>query len=595
MNRDAKDAAPLPVGGCLPCDRGTWRVTARAGAKTRAALLGTVFLLSCPLPLRAQTPQNQGTTGEGSASQGTGIRNGEWSSVAGTVRLAAADEAVVSPISIPVPAGAGQVPAGQVPASEAAPTLPPRGSVPRPGQLSPNPEKPSLGNINVSPTPPVNASGIHEGDLFTLTDTPLAAFGKKMADIGIYANGYYVSTLYANVSGGQTTGTVGLGRFIYGLDFDLEKLAHVPGAAVHIQLDSDYGGLNRGVNTYSGSLLGFISTQGPDHQTRLAEFSYDQHLLDDHLRFVVGRTSLGDFFATSPLYCQFAVAICQNITPYVWSNNSNAPFEPIATWAGEIEVLPTKHTYLRFGAQQDQTASYRHGGFPWDGGWSTKNSDGVFIPVETGYETTPYEARYSGRYAVGYFHDTSTFSDPRYNTTGGKMAFVGGTPLTTNASDDIYGQFQQVIFRPDPKSQRALHVLGAVSFNTTGNTDIQSYFQLGLFFRSPFASRPDDVAGIMATDFQINHRFTGALNDRIAAQRLTGNVSNTEQIVEVNYGVSFAPGIVFKPYAYYTWHPDQLGYATNPQPRIGNAVGIGAQLFFSLNYALGLPAFFRPN
>lgn len=461
-------------------------------------------------------------------------------------------------------------------------------------QISPAPEAPRLGNINVSPSPPIDTKGDRQGSLFSLENS-LAGVGKSLANLGIYANGYYVSTLYSNVSGGSERGTIGIGRAVYGFDFDLEKMANVHGAAIHLQLESHYGGINQGVNNFSGSLLGFVATQGPNNTTRLAEFSYDQHLFDDHLRFVVGRTSLSDFFGTSPLYCQFVIGICQNITPLVWPNNSNLAFQPISTWGGEMEVLPTKHTYLRFGAEEDNPNNYRHSGFPWDAGWSTKNATGVFLPVEIGYATAAEEDRYASRYALGFFHDTSTFYDPRYSTNGSKLAFSGGAQRPLGASEDIYVQAQQIVWRPSVESPRALYVISAASFNITANTNVQSYYQLGMFMRGPFASRPDDSFGLMGTHFMLNHKYTGALNDRIAAQGLSGNVSNTEQILEVNYGVSFAPGMAIKPYAYYTWHPDQLGYETVPKPHIANAVGVGAQLFISLNYAFGLPAFYRPN
>jgi carbohydrate-selective porin OprB len=99
------------------------------------------------------------------------------------------------------------------------------------------------------------------------------------------------------------------------------------------------------------------------------------------------------------------------------------------------------------------------------------------------------------------------------------------------------------------------------------------------------------VFGVMGTDYNINNKYTDSLDQQIAANGGTGTVAHTEQTYELNYGVSLAPGIQLKPYAFYTVHPDQLVYGEVPSGHIKNAFGVGAQLFISFNYAFGLPSF----
>jgi porin len=437
--------------------------------------------------------------------------------------------------------------------------------------------KSQQGTSDVAPAPAATVQAPDTEHLLNLTG-PLSGIGKSLADIGIYASGYLVNTDYSNASGGNERANVFFGRLIYGLDFDLNKIVGIPGASIRVQINTKYGGFNGGENYASGSLIGYLSTQGPNNITNLADFTYHQSLFDGHVHFLVGRTSLGDYFATSPQYCQFVVGLCQNLTATTDPYNSQAPYQPIATWAGAVAILPTPHTYLRVGASADNPSTYYNSDFPWDKGWSLKNATGVFVPVEAGYATTPYEARYAGRYSIGFQHDSAENYDP-------------GTGAAVGHSDALYLQAQQIVWRPNAKSERAVHLLAGATLNTTHNTAISSSVFAGVFVQGPFPNRPDDVFGAQVSDFQIGKRYTASLNSEIAQNHDSGTVATTEQIIEVNYGISVAPGIQLKPFAYYTVHPDQLVYGERPTSKINDAIGVGAQLFVSLNYAFGLPVF----
>ena len=113
--------------------------------------------------------------------------------------------------------------------------------------------------------------------------------------------------------------------------------------------------------------MGFLQGAGPSNKTRLNEFSYDQHLFNDRIRFVVGRTTLASYFGTSELYCQFITTVCSNLGPFNWSANSNAPFWPISVWAGEVSFWPTKNLYLRAGASESIRSNIRTPAFPGTG------------------------------------------------------------------------------------------------------------------------------------------------------------------------------------------------------------------------------------
>jgi porin len=464
------------------------------------------------------------------------------------------------------------------------------------GTPAPIPESPQAPNnfpTAINPASPV-VNGVPEGDFFTLGD-PLKPLGETLADHGVYLKGFAQDTIYSNVSGGVKTGTINYAEAFYGADFNLGKIAGLSGSVVHFSLDTRGGGFPEGVNDYSGSTVGYLQGTGPSNTTRLTELSWDQHLFDDKIRFVVGRTTLANYFATSDLYCQFQVGTCGNIGSFTWSEDSNSTFWPIASWAGEVAYFPTPETYIRVGASESDPFQYSSGGFPWASQWSTAHATGVFVPVETGYQEDAETTRHAGKYDIGFTYDSTDFADPRYNTRGQSLAFAGGTPLSDGSATTIYLQAQKIVWRPDATKPQSLSLFASAQFATSGHPAVQSFYQVGAVLHGTFPGRPNDIAGI---DFQqnlFNPRVTGFVDDKITAEGLTGHVSNQEEILEVNYSLKLAPGLQMKPYTAYTWHPDQDLFDVEPDPRVQYAWAVGVQFSMQFNDALGVPKFFRPD
>ncbi len=315
---------------------------------------------------------------------------------------------------------------------------------------------------------------------------------------------------------------------------------------------------------------------------RLTELTYRQKLAHGALSFVVGRTTLANFFGTSDLYCQFETSLCSNLVPFNWSENSNEPFYPIAVWAGEMEIKPSARTYLRIGASESNASQYAGGGFPWNKGWSVDQATGVFVPVEFGYSTEGTGAAYPGRYVVGYYYDSSQFADPRYNTTGGRLAISGGQPANDGGRSSIYLQAEKVLWRggPDADARKLWGFAGAM-FGVGGHSPVQSYYQLGLVMQGTLPSRPHDTAGLLATFYTFDPRVTGVTNDAIAAAGGSGHMSRTETILEANYGISIGHGISVKPYVDLTLNPDQALFdIAVPNPNIRYALAVGSTIGF---------------
>lgn len=450
----------------------------------------------------------------------------------------------------------------------------------------------SVAALPLLPVPAQAATGDTPANALAAFTAPVAAFGNRLADKGVYLDGYYNGTLFSEVSGGTKRTTIYYNDVNYGANLDLNKMFQLRGASIQIDFDSRYGGIPQSVNNLSGSALDYLNGVGPEGVTSLTELLYKQNLFDHHLQFIVGRTQMANYFGTSDLYCNFIGAICSNLGPFNWSADSNAPFWPVAVWAGEVKVTPNTNTYFQVGISEDNPYRYSSGGFPWNGGWSTNRATGVYVPVEAGYKRLPETSRYPGTYDVGFYYDSSNFADPRRNAAGRQLAFFGGIPASNGPQTVIYAQAEQMVWRRNPAKPQGLWLFGGALFNTSGRALVQSYYQAGLVLKGTFPGRPDDSLGLLGTYYLFNPRFPGALDDKIAAAGGTGRMPQNEEIVELNYGLQLAPGVSFKPYANLTLNPDQnLFDIPVPNPRIHYALAVGAQLFIDFNGAFGLPEF----
>lgn len=412
----------------------------------------------------------------------------------------------------------------------------------------------------------------------------LATARQQLKTDGIDITGYYEGNFYANVAGGLKKTNVYFSDLAFGANLDLAKLAGIPGAMLDISIDSRFGGLPQGVNDLTGSSVGYLGGAGPDNQTRLTELTFGQKLAGGALSYAIGRTTLANYFGTSSLYCQFETSLCSNLVPFNWSLDSNEPFYPIAVWAGELKVTPTRQTYFRIGASESNPQQYFGGGFPWNGGWSVAHATGVFLPAEFGYTTEHPGALYPGRYNVGFYYDSSQFTDPRYNAQGGKLAFAGGVPASDGPQSVVYLQAQRVLWRSgNAKGARRLWGFAAAQFGVSGRAPVKSYYQLGAVMQGTFPGRPNDTAGLLATYYVFNQRVTGAVNDEVAAAGKSGHLSNTEAIFEANYGIDLGYGLTVKPFIDLTVNPDQFLFdVPAPNPRIHYALAVGTQLNIGL-------------
>ena len=432
--------------------------------------------------------------------------------------------------------------------------------------------------VMIQPAMAQSTDGSRPGDLFSVDQIGQAA-GQVLKNHGIYLDAGYVNDILADVKGGNETGATSAGDAFVAAHFDMNTIAGIPNASMHVIFDDRTG---KNASTLAGTQFGLSGINGPSDTIRLSEFSWDQMLFDDHLRLLVGRINPTADFATFDLACSFV----SNITcaqPFAWYVNTSGVAFPVSTWGGRATIKPTLPSYLRVGVYQDQpiqNAVTEHGF-----NWGINTSTGVFIPFEAGVQTDFSSTRYPFQYDVGGYYDTGRFTVPPAS---------GITDLNRRGRTGFYAQAEQTVWRPDASTNRSLTLFGGVLAATGGFQDYPVSVYTGAYQRGTFPSRPNDALGFEATYVTINKKAQGQVVDTFDSLGLTAPNHANEWVFEVNYKIAIALGVDLVPIAQYVVHPDAIGFHT-PRPGVDHAFVVGAQVDINLGEILGLPHWIRLN
>ena len=416
----------------------------------------------------------------------------------------------------------------------------------------------------------------------------LSGMGKSWGDMlksyGIYLNGGFETNVFGYV-GGRKQGVEGQGEDTIGADLDLHQMFGIPGAAIHISTDDRWG---PNPSRFDGSGISSMANYGPNDGYRLGELSWDQDLLNDHVRILVGRIADNiDFSANDQgLYCQFLLSTCGQVNAWYF-NNAN-PSYPVANWGGRITLKPSLTTYLRVGAYQETTIAGAPNHLGWPGeSWDFGHNAGVFVPIELGYKTNFDQDPFPRGFDIGGYYDSSAFSN---SATG-----PNGTFTSTSGSGGrsaIYVQGSQMVFRPDMNSHRGITAFGEALFDTANNGPIAEEFVAGMSWTGPFIGRPDDRLQFAGTYWRWNRQFLQAFDLAYAP----AHQAAAEWQLELDYNYELGPGITIQPVVAYIINPDyEFGLFTPTRKSDSGAWLLGAQLAIGLNGAFGLPAFARTN
>ena len=385
----------------------------------------------------------------------------------------------------------------------------------------------------------------------TLPQATEDAQWQPLAEQGITLSLNYTGEAATNLSGGLRRDAAYAGQVYVGADLDMGKIAGIDGATIHAAVTNRHGenlaAIAIGNNTSVQEIYG---TQN----THLAILTWEQKL--GPLTIEAGRSQANVHFLSSPLYCNFqSNSACGNPT-FVFKN-SNFTYFPASSWMAHAKLTLTPEVFAHVGVYEVNPDRKR----PNDNGFnfSTRNATGVIVPWEVGYGTDFTTDRLPRHYILGGWFDRGDFSDPLRDDRGGIAIVSGGAAATHKGRSGIYLRFDQMLTRPDPKSERGLSVFGVAMTNLSGRVEERHFLELGLLQTGTFKSRDKDTLGFVINQQSFSDLALARMN---AARVFAGGKSGVhrhEYMMELAYGAQLGPAVRISPNLQYILHPDQTG------------------------------------
>ncbi|WP_206243771.1 carbohydrate porin [Novosphingobium terrae] len=374
-----------------------------------------------------------------------------------------------------------------------------------------------------------------------------------LAAKGIALSLSYTGEAASNLTGGLSQKTAYAGQVYAGVDLDMGKIAGVNGGTVHFAVTNRHGpslsNIALGNNTSVQEIWG---TQN----NHLAILTYEQKLLGGALDIEAGKSQANIHFLNSSIYCNFqSNSTCGN--PTMVFKDSNFTYFPASSWMAQAKLTVARNWFAHVGIYEVNPNRKD----PQDNGFSLsfKGNTGFIVPFELGYGSTYATARLPRHVILGGWIDEGQYADPLRDTSGGIAAITGGAPLMRKGRSGLYLHVDQVLTRPDPKSNRGLAVFGVAMANVSGQVEESWYLDAGIVQTGTFKGRDQDTIGFMIN----NQHFSDLAMQRMNALRVAvggrPNVARDEVMMELAYGAQLGRAVRISPNLQYILHPDQTG------------------------------------
>ena len=379
----------------------------------------------------------------------------------------------------------------------------------------------------------------------------------KLSDVGVQVALTYTADILGNATGGINRKV----RYFHniGLDllFDLEKLIHIPHADFHFAVSQRTG------NSLSDEDIGNLFNVAEvccQPITQVVTAAYEQQFLDQRLGIRLGHLSMGDDFATSPLYWQY---VTSGIDGNPGALFYNVPFTayPDATFGLRIRGKPLSWLTLQAGVYNGEVDNGAHAG-----NLRFNLSDGLMILSEVrahhrlggAAQALPGHAILGGYYHTGRFQRFDAPDD--------------GLPSSAEyGNGGMYLHLDQMVWRfGSPADARGVEpFVVLVGAPVAAINYFPFSFNAGLVLRGPFAARPLD-------DILFGVVYGGVSGVKRDAERAAGEPpQDFEMVLEWSYILQLTPWLQLQPDIQYVIKPGATG-------DIPDALVLGAQIAINI-------------
>lgn len=374
-----------------------------------------------------------------------------------------------------------------------------------------NPDKNIYQPKTVAPTETISDSWWHGdrglGDWLGLRTS--------LEDRGITFFGSYEANMGGNVSGGKKRGYAYADNFDFGFKFDLEKIAGWQGATLTVEAANRDG--KSLTNEYVGNFYQTQQLYGVQ-TIMLYGLHLEQKLWDDKVSIKLGRFSMNEDFANSPIYGLYmGNAIDGNPKALVASNGFSS--YPGSVWAARVKVATSEETSVSVGLYQANDRLYdanKHGldfgirsydgatlvgQFAWNPTFA-KNEEGKGLP---------------GHYMVGAYN---TFWDvPVYGTTDRSTGLYG-----------FYVHGDQMVYQESPGSTQGLTLWSAAVVQPDEKVvNVPFQINVGAIYKGLLPSRDEDLTIVGFSYGKFGSDYARSV------QQPGSSLAESESVIEAGY------------------------------------------------------------
>ncbi len=338
----------------------------------------------------------------------------------------------------------------------------------------------------------------------------------KMQDAGVTFEGGYTTDIMAvrNGNAGSGDGWDYAGRMDFGLNFDLEKLVGATGLSFYVS-----GAWSSGQNLSERQVGNLFAVQQifTGQEARLSQLYFQQKLLDDQLKFKIGRLTTEEDFLASDIYANYVNGGINGTPANVPGGNAGFTTAPFVQWGavGAYELTDgLRFAVGVYNADEKTIDDHRNGTR-----FTLDLEDHVFGIGEVSYGWNqlkePEEGKeqevpegLAGMVKLGIFGQSGHHE--RVDGEGNK-----------NGSAGFYVSGQQMVYRePDTADQGLTPWVVASFLPRESVNELPVFFGGGLVYKGLVPTRDDDAT---ALGF-----FYGKLSKDI-------NPGGSEKILEMNY------------------------------------------------------------
>ncbi len=409
---------------------------------------------------------------------------------------------------------------------------------------------------------------------------------------GITFNLQEVSEILANATGGTRQGYAYEGLTTMTLQLDTDKAFDWDGGTFNVSALQIHGR-----NLSAERLLTLQTASGIEasRATRLWELWYQQAFLDGAYDVKLGQQSIDQEFISS----QYSALYVNTMMGWPMLPSADlyagGPAYPLSSPGVRLRAKPSDAFTVLAGVFDDNPPGGPFAADPQLRGAEASGtrfnlSTGALFLAELQYSLnqpslgemdtgTKGELGMPGTYKLGFWYDTASFPDQRFDNTGLSLADPASTgiPAIHRGNYSIYGVVDQMIWRPAPDSPRSLGAFARLMGAPSDRNLVAFSVNAGLNLKDPLPERENDTFGVGFGLAKVSSRAAGLDRDTGFFGGAPYPVRSSEKFIEATYQYQMTPWWQLQPDVQYMFNPG--GGIQNPDTgaRIRNELVFGVR------------------